>query len=94
MSNKRVKIHKVCKKKSKLIAIHFHIHLLIPHPIQNEGAEGETGPEETQRNTDKTEKEELTASTNPVDQLDFYKPDPFVHCQSEGTSQVYGSAAH
>ncbi|XP_059913913.1 uncharacterized protein LOC132462411 isoform X1 [Gadus macrocephalus] len=53
---------------------------------KTEGAEG--GPEQTQRSTDaekktNNEKEALTASANPVDQLDFYKPDPFVHGQAE-----------
>ena len=73
------------------MSIHLHIHLLISHPTQKEGAEGGNGPEE--RNTavetkTNNEMEELPASTNPVDQLDFYKPDPFVHCQSDGRSQA------
>ncbi|CAL8278716.1 unnamed protein product [Lota lota] len=52
------------------------------------GPEVGNGLEEIQREKDVEKKtniemEELTASTNPVNQLDFYKPDPFVHCQSE-----------
>ena len=59
--------------------------------MQTEGAEA--GPEPTQRSTDaerKTDDEEeaLTARADAVDQLDFYKPDPFVHGQTEGTSQA------
>ncbi|KAG7264044.1 hypothetical protein CRUP_028746 [Coryphaenoides rupestris] len=46
------------------------------------------GPAESQRETTgetkmTNQEAELTASTTPVNQLDFYKTDPFVHCQSE-----------
>ncbi|CAL8343332.1 unnamed protein product [Merluccius merluccius] len=56
--------------------------------IMKERHEVGNGPEESQREMEEEKKmnnkeEELTTSPNPANQLDFYKPDPFVHCQSE-----------